>query len=281
MPAKRGIMGDMSIRRRLCGVVAAAAFAGLVGCGGGRSDRPPSHQLGPAQVAVPRQPRPLAQRLSTVDARLRRAIHGWASPALPHGRPTPGVSARAIWVERALRLLARRQGLERETIHRLPFRLQREVRAVTGALRDLDRLSAGWPAHRVRIGAPDPLDRLVRYYRDAQDRFGVRWRILAAINLVESAFGRVRSSSVAGAQGPMQFIPSTWRAYGLGGDIDDPHDAILAAANLLAHGGAPSDYTRALYAYNPSPAYVDAVLRYARLIARDQAALYYLYSWRP
>jgi Transglycosylase SLT domain len=271
----------MSIRRRLWGVVAAAGFAALVGCSGGHSDQPPSRQLRPAPVALPSHPRPLARRLSTVDAELRRAIHGWVSGGLPHGQPTPWVSARAIWVERALRLLARRQDLERETIHRLPFRLQREVRAVTGALRDLARLSAGWPAHGVRIGPPDRLDRLVRYYRAAQDRFGVRWRILAAINLVESAFGRLRSASVAGAQGPMQFIPSTWRAYGLGGDIHDPHDAILAAANLLAHAGAPSHYARALYAYNPSPAYVDAVLRYARLIGRDQAALYYLYSWRP
>ena len=45
------------------------------------------------------------------------------------------------------------------------------------------------------------------------------------------------------------------------------NDAILGAANLLRHDGAPADYARALYAYNPSPAYVDATRRYAHLLA--------------
>jgi membrane-bound lytic murein transglycosylase B len=98
---------------------------------------------------------------------------------------------------------------------------------------------------------------------------------------VESAFGRVRNQSVAGAQGPMQFLPATWRRYGLGGDIRDPRDAILGAANFLHQAGAPRLYARALYAYNPSALYVDAVRRYARLIARDGDAVYFLYSWRP
>ena len=96
---------------------------------------------------------------------------------------------------------------------------------------------------------------------------------------MESAFGRVRNHSVADAQGPMQFMPSTWHAYGLGGDIRDPGDAILGAANLLRQSGAPGDYAQALYAYNPSPLYVDAVRRYASVIGRDPDALYLLYSW--
>ena len=152
---------------------------------------------------------------------------------------------------------------------------------MTATLRDLDRLSAGWPSRRVVIGPPDPLGRLLRYYHLAERRFGVRWQVLAAINLVESAFGRLRSKSVAGARGPMQFLPATWRSFGLGGDINDPRDAILGAANLLRHDGAPANYARALYAYNPSPAYVDAIRRYAELMAHDRDALYLLYSWRP
>jgi Transglycosylase SLT domain len=82
-------------------------------------------------------------------------------------------------------------------------------------------------------------------------------------NYAESKFGRVVSASSAGAQGPMQFIPSTWAAYGLGGDVHDPHDAILGAANYLHASGAPADYRVALYHYNPVPEYVDAVMRYA------------------
>jgi hypothetical protein len=184
-------------------------------------------------------------------------------------------------VQRAVGRLARHRGLEAATVRRLPARSAREIRELTAARRDLEHLSAGSPAHHLAVGPPDPLGNLLRYYHRAQSRFAVSWRILAAINFVESSFGRVRSHSVAGAQGPMQFIPATWRAYGLGGDVEDPRDAILGAANLLRHDGAPADYSRALSAYNPSPLYVDAVQRYARLMARDRDALYLLYGWRP
>ncbi len=79
----------------------------------------------------------------------------------------------------------------------------------------------------------------------------------------------------------MQFIPSTWEIYGNGGNIQDPHDAILAAANLLRDNGAPGDYRRALRAYNNSGLYVDAVQRYARQIKRDRYAIYFLYCFGP
>jgi membrane-bound lytic murein transglycosylase B len=78
----------------------------------------------------------------------------------------------------------------------------------------------------------------------------------------------------------MQFMPSTWRRYGLGGNIHDPHDAIMAAANYLHASGAPGDYRRALHSYNPSPLYVDAVLRYARHIEQDRRAYFDYYSWQ-
>ncbi|MCK2216489.1 lytic transglycosylase domain-containing protein [Actinomadura sp. ATCC 31491] len=96
----------------------------------------------------------------------------------------------------------------------------------------------------------------------------------------ETKFGRVRSDSHAGAQGPMQFMPATWRAYGMGGDIQDPRDAVMAAANYLRATGAPRDYRRALRAYNPSQAYVDAVLLHARQIERDPRAYYAYYNWQ-
>jgi Transglycosylase SLT domain len=83
----------------------------------------------------------------------------------------------------------------------------------------------------------------------------------------------------AHAEGPMQFLPSTWRAYGLGGDIHSPRDAILAAANYLHQSGAPADDRHALYAYNPSRLYVDAVLSYAHEMSRDPLAYLIYYSW--
>jgi membrane-bound lytic murein transglycosylase B len=120
---------------------------------------------------------------------------------------------------------------------------------------------------------------LLGWYREAERRFGVRWQLLAAVNFVESAFGKVRNASSAGAQGPMQFLPTTWRAYGLGGDVHDPHDAILGAANYLRANGATTDERRALYAYNHSPLYVDAVLHYAHRIAHVPDAFAEYYAW--
>ena len=76
----------------------------------------------------------------------------------------------------------------------------------------------------------------------------------------------------------MQFIPATWRAYGLGGDVQDPRDAILGAANYLHANGAPADEARALFHYNPSSRYVSAVLRYARRMRRDPPAFEALYA---
>ena len=54
----------------------------------------------------------------------------------------------------------------------------------------------------------------------------------------------------------MQFLASTWASYGVDADGDgradrwDPADAIYSAANYLRASGAPSDYRRAIFAYN-------------------------------
>jgi len=151
---------------------------------------------------------------------------------------------------------------------------------VVAAKRLLRRLAAqGRASRRVRTGPALPADVLLGHYRKAQRRFGIRPRILASINLIESGFNRIRNNSSAGAQGPMQFIPSTWRAYGMGGNIRDPHDAIQGAANYLRASGAPRRMRRALYAYNHSTLYVEAVLRYARAMARDPHFFYVVHSW--
>jgi membrane-bound lytic murein transglycosylase MltF len=105
----------------------------------------------------------------------------------------------------------------------------------------------------------------------------VRWSYLAAINFIETDFGRVAGPSSAGAQGPMQFLPATWAIYGHG-DIHRARNAIVAAARFLAAHGAAHDIGSALYAYNPSGRYVDAVLRYARRLRADPHALLGYYS---
>ena len=128
--------------------------------------------------------------------------------------------------------------------------------------------------------APPPVETLLGHYRLAQRRTGVPWEYLAAIHLTETRMGRIRGTSTAGAQGPMQFLPSTWEIYGAGGDIRDPRDAILAAARLLRANGAPDRMAAALYRYNPSDLYVRAVLAYAGAMRRHDWAYAGLWQWR-
>lgn len=204
---------------------------------------------------------------------LESAIDRWKKSA----PPPRDVTLLALFEQRVLRKLAVDPRLAHGVLQRLPA-LTGDVAAST----DLARLGAQGPAPRTRprLGPASPPLRLLGWYREAQRRFQVRWQVLAAVNFVESAFGRVRSASTAGAQGPMQFEPATWRAYGLGGDIDNPHDAILAAANYLAANGGVAHERDALFHYNHSPLYVDAVERYADRIAHDRHALFEYYSWQ-
>jgi len=175
-----------------------------------------------------------------------------------------------------LRLVGRHPALAAAVV-----RLAPSERDDVQARLDLQRLAAQSPPlrARIRVGRPAPAARLLGWYREAQARFGVRWQLLAAINFVESAFGKVRNTSTAGAQGPMQFLPATWRAYGLGGNVHDPHDAILGAANYLRANGAAHDERDALFQYNHSRLYVDAVLHYAHRIARVPTAFAEYYAW--
>jgi hypothetical protein len=130
-----------------------------------------------------------------------------------------------------------------------------------------------------RIVSAPPINDLLRYYREAEAEFGVSWSYLAAINLVETRMGRIRGDSYAGAQGPMQFMPKTWDAYG-DGDVNDPRDAILAAARYLRATGAPADMESAIWHYNHDPEYVDAVMKYAAVMKGDPNAFRGYYGWQ-
>jgi len=148
--------------------------------------------------------------------------------------------------------------------------------------RDLDKLSAQSPPQigGVSVGPARHAGKLLSFYREAQRRFGIRWQTLAAINFIESDFGRARTTAKADAQGPMQFEPATWRAYGMGGDVYDEHDAILAAARLLAANGGRTNERAALRHYNLSPLYWDAVLHLAHRMATVPTAFREYYAWK-
>jgi membrane-bound lytic murein transglycosylase B len=147
---------------------------------------------------------------------------------------------------------------------------------------DLDRLSAASSPQvgGVSVGPARPASKLLSFYREAERRFGIRWELLAAINFVESDFGRARMTAKADAQGPMQFERATWRAYGLGGDVNSEHDAILGAANLLAANRGRTNERAALEHYNRSPLYRDAVLHLAHRMATVPTAFREYYPWR-
>jgi hypothetical protein len=130
-----------------------------------------------------------------------------------------------------------------------------------------------------RIDAPAPAEELLGDYREAESASGVGWNYLAAINLIETRFGSIDGVSAAGAKGPMQFLPSTFAAYGAGGDINSPHDSIMAAGRYLAANGFANDRDHAIYRYNNANEYVQAVNDYAAVLAADPAAFAGYYRW--
>ena len=114
---------------------------------------------------------------------------------------------------------------------------------------------------------------LLELWRAAGSAYGVPWEVLAAINKLESNFGRNMGPSSAGAVGWMQFMPSTWMRWGMDANGDgvanpwNPEDAVYSAARYLAAAGAQEDLARAIFAYNHADWYVADVLELARLFA--------------
>jgi Transglycosylase SLT domain len=182
----------------------------------------------------------------------------------------------------AYRTLGRNPEAEEIARPRIPSELVDVYEYNIDARHQLDALLGGdvkdtLPAWR--IDAPAPADELLGYYREAESATGVGWNYLAAINLIESRFGRIAGLSSAGAQGPMQFLPSTFAAYGGGGDILSPRDSIMAAGRMLAANGFAQDPDSALFRYNNSDLYVRAVNDYAAVFATDPSAFGGYHRW--
>ena len=114
---------------------------------------------------------------------------------------------------------------------------------------------------------------LLPIYQAAGIQYQIPWSVLAAINQIETDYGRDLSVSTAGAVGWMQFMPSTWKQWGVdatGDGVADPYnpvDAIFSAARYLHAAGGSTDLSRAIFAYNHANWYVQSVLLRAKLIA--------------
>jgi hypothetical protein len=161
----------------------------------------------------------------------------------------------------------------------VPASVRPAVQANISAAQQIDSLNGASSAlPHWRIIAPPAPEVLLGYYREAQQASGISWQYLAAINLIETNMGRIQGLSSAGAQGPMQFMPATWASYGRG-DVNNPHDAILAAGRYLQAHGASSNMARAIYAYNPSMLYVRAVQLYAQQMFANERTFLAYYNW--
>jgi membrane-bound lytic murein transglycosylase B len=281
-------------------VLAAATVSAAVGCGGDPSTAPKTTDTSPdvatsapSASGTPTEPTPTPT--PTADP-----------GALPEVPPTGSASELAARIASALDTLrtpgssavraqeaAEFHQLAARTLATAPARFRRAVLALlhdrdaaivrsesdaAALLRGMTDPQRHFPEWDI-VPAP-PAAELLRYYRDAERRIGVPWNYLAAIHLVETRMGRIRGTSTAGAQGPMQFLPATWARYGAGGDIEDPHDAVLAAARLLRANGAPGDMAEALGHYNHSDSYVRAVTAYAETMARSPWVYRSYWHWR-
>ena len=221
---------------------------------------------------VPTDTTELAALLAAVEQALR-------DPATPgDALPDLGHQQQVIY-----RVLSTDQPRAQHVINTLPARWRSVAERHLAARREFVRMSRGRGPSMLpawRIIQPEPADKLLSYYRKAEAATGVEWEVLAAVNLVETGMGRIDGVSVANAQGPMQFLPTTWAEPGIGaGNIRNPHDAIQAAARYLVRRGGLQDIRRGLWGYNNSDYYGRAVLLYASLMREDPAAYTGLYHW--
>jgi membrane-bound lytic murein transglycosylase B len=264
----------------LCLAIAAVLVSLLAGSG------PEQHahaRIAPARAgsAAQSQPGPLPAQLPSDRGQLAADINRAQDIIDDPASPNPDMASAGLFEELATGALARDtpQG-RRATLAMLSGRAAAGMRANLDASASLSRLStprARFPPWRI-VQPPAP-SILLGFYRVAQSRYGIGWEYLAAIELVETRFGRIRGPSSAGAQGPMQFLPATWAAYG-SGNIDNQRDAILAAARYLAANGGPDNMANALYHYNNSPDYVTAVRDYATRMRADPRAYAGYYNWQ-
>ncbi|MDT5134352.1 MAG: hypothetical protein QOE41_3663 [Mycobacterium sp.] len=227
--------------------------------------------LPPAQPRLASDPAHLAGDLAADEQALRQPLSSEA--ALMGAARRQQAAYRALGWRSEWDVLAR---------PRIPPSLLDVYDRNVDARRQLTAMVAGQPKETLpawRIDPPAPAAELLGYYRKAEAATGVGWNYLAAINLIETGLGRIVGVSPAGAQGPMQFLPSTFADYGDGGDILSPHDSIMAAGRYLAANGFADDHDHAILRYDNSNRYVRAVNDYAAVLATDPAAFAGYYRW--
>jgi len=287
--------------------VTAALAVALLATAGCRDSR---QVAGPAPTVVDLEPPPVEARASTLLPEAAPTAPTPTSTSTVAAGPGPAAPADAAAlgedlarVEAALRdpataatelpalglaqqvgyrQLAANPGWRPDLLREVPPGLHAAVVANTDAQALLASLHKRRPTTLPawRIVAPPPAASVLAAHQAAGREIGVDWQVLAAIHLVETRMGRIRGTSTAGAKGPMQFLPTTWGQYGAGGDIENLSAASKAAARLLKRNGIDRDPRAAVWSYNHSYAYVDAVLAYAATMQADPRALLGYHGWQ-
>jgi membrane-bound lytic murein transglycosylase B len=217
---------------------------------------------------------------------LARQIVAAENAVRDHRVPPDLVAAAGRLAQVVYLTLADRSEWDATVLAEVPESVRDAIRRNVAAARALRAMAPRAPmtVPAWQIVEPLGVTQLRTYYAEAQQRFGVPWFVLAAVHLVESRMGRIVGNSSAGAQGPMQFLPSTWAHYGLGGDVWNNRDAILGAANYLAANGAAdgtdAGVDKALYRYNNDFHYVRAVRHYAWLMQANERAFLGYHAWQ-
>jgi hypothetical protein len=281
----------MTNRPRQAVLVLATSICALVGCTHGAPPAPltvttvAAGATRPAQMmdkAIPLDPPAMGAqpRIASDPAQVADDLVADEQALRDPSTPEPALTAAARRQQAAYRAIGRNTEWDAIIRPRIPpslveiYDLNVDARRQLYAMTEVKSTVPAW-----RIVPPAPADALMGYYHEAEAATGVGWNYLAAINLVESRFGSIEGDSTAGAQGPMQFLPSTFDAYGNGRDVHSPGDSIMAAGRYLAANGFANDRDSAIFHYNHANQYVRAVNDYAAVLAADPAAFGGYHRW--
>jgi Transglycosylase SLT domain len=159
-----------------------------------------------------------------------------------------------------------------------------QVKAIVGGSGQAVRLVPVQVTTNLPVTTHVPTGRPANYmmlYQESAAQYcpGLSWTVLAAIGEIESNNGQNMGPSSAGAEGPMQFLPSTWAVWGTDGfgdtgppNIWNPFDAVPSAARMLCASGAAQggqSLYNAIFSYNHANWYVNEVLTLAAEYARE------------